>query len=99
MKVEWLNDELTLARLTEGHLWWKRVALVEREVENLNYATTYNYRYRPSGDVLGQYVQDLLEKHRNGVFSERHRVRISKNWVKPSEEGPLPTAKLVKEKP
>lgn len=30
MKVEFLNDELTLARVTRGFLWWKQQATVRR---------------------------------------------------------------------
>lgn len=30
MKIEWLDHELNEAKITIGHLWWKRSALVRR---------------------------------------------------------------------
>ena len=89
MKVEWLNDALTEARLTRGHLWWKRVTLASRDEEGKVFKTGYagadhnhNWKFMPSNVWCDRDLDILLDNRR----------REERVWRKPSA---LPAARLL----
>jgi hypothetical protein len=93
VKIEWLNAEMTEARVTRGFWWWKRVAFVRRdekgEEETLDYgdgeSETWVMRwYYPASELwCSYYLNRRIENERARDLSWQ-RVR------------PVPRARLLK---
>lgn len=83
MKIEFLNNSLTEARVTRGALWWKRVAVLRQESFSL-------WKFLPSGDGATRYLSESLSMAAVTIKTKEKRER---NW-QPLRA--LPEAKAVR---
>lgn len=79
MKIEWLNDEMTKARLTRGLLWWKQVALVEERKLEGDIPLRY-WAFLPSGDECGALLRMDLNNRRAYEEGRRDFDAREQNW-------------------
>jgi hypothetical protein len=86
VKIEWLNDELSEARLFRGVLWWKRVAHIKR-TNPLDYRSR-RWRHHPSGNICGE--SEYVDGMRDAEFARRSEMG---DW---QPIRPLPRARLVR---
>lgn len=95
MRIEWLNDELTHARLTRG--WWKKETTEVRWIRDI-FLTHYNTppaNWEFVGGVRCPYeLERTLDKARTKERTRRRLQRQEDQW-KPARSAPLPTARVV----
>ena len=79
MRIEWLNADMTEARVTRGRLWWRRVALVRRlkdgHVIDKGYTSerTLHWVYAAINTWCGRSMDEALDARRD---DERTWVRL-----------------------
>jgi hypothetical protein len=83
MRIDWLNDDLTEARVTRGFWWWKRVTILRG-----THPPVWSY---PSGEQMldGALILLLDRKRRRELL----RRGFDRNW-QPVRS--LPSARVVK---
>lgn len=86
MRIEWLNDARTYARVSRGWLWWRRVAVLFRcdksSSEYIYWAYEVSHRY------TSRRIDAVLERKRNWYVAD---------WRKIGDGAPLPTMHTVKD--
>ncbi len=87
MKIEWLNEKMTEARLTRGFWWWKRVAIVDLFTATKPHKEPKT-RWRYTAANI--WVDDDLH------WKLTHRSNRDKTWHKTVI---LPTARVLNENP
>lgn len=85
MKIEFLNAELTEARVTRGWWRWKRVAVAKRHGVDPKFSMPWFYV--PSGDPADG-LMAALEGERDRQLAQR---RVDRNW---QPVAALPVAKV-----
>jgi hypothetical protein len=89
VRIEWLNAEMTEARITRGRLWWKRVAFVQRKAEgvviNKGYTNehTINWLFTDANRWCDRALDAQLDRRRND----------ERTWKRP---GQLPRAEVMR---
>ena len=69
MKIDWLNEEMTRARVTRGFWWWRRWAVVTM----LN--PLERWEYEPNGAIVRLDVLTLLNTVRGDVAVARQATK------------------------
>jgi hypothetical protein len=89
VKVEWLNDQRTFARVSRGWFWWRRVAVLYR-------SKTSN---RDQDPIYWAYeISDRFTSARIDRFLERERNWYPADWRKVGDGAPLPAARILDRK-
>jgi hypothetical protein len=83
VRIDWLNDEMTEARVTKGWLWWKRAALVKRLSE-------YIWKFQSSNRDIDDGTRWKLNDARDEEMARRRDIE---DW---QPVKPLPPARMLR---
>jgi len=84
VRIEWLNADMTSARLTRGRLWWKRVAEVRRMTDKEIGANWMieRWRYVPSERAVSDGIRWDLETARTSAIA---LAKAYEDWHAPAK--------------
>lgn len=90
MRIEWRNEERTLAILTRGVLWWRRATVVTRSGGRWRYASTDHY----VGDVLDSHLDEQRSKEFKRDRRREEREKAEAAWVRVRGQVRIPKARV-----